>query len=178
EPFCSFAEACPELYDRTVAINGVSKCYAMTGWRIGYAGGPPAIISAMKTIQSQSTSNPCSISQVAATAALNGDQTCVGQMRDAYKERHAFIVAALNDIPGFECRETDGAFYAFPRVTGALEKLGIANDAELVSFLLNRADVAMVPGSAFGAPGCLRISFACSLDTLREAVARLKKALT
>ena len=178
KPFCSFAEACPDLYDRTVTINGVSKCYAMTGWRIGYAGGPPAVISAMKTIQSQSTSNPCSISQVAATAALNGDQDCVKQMRDAYKERHAYIVAALNEIPGFECRETDGAFYAFPRVTGALEKLGYENDPELVSLLLGSADVAMVPGSAFGAPGYVRISFACSLDTLREAVTRIKRALT
>src|SRR5690606_36553871 len=178
EPFCSFAEACPELYDRTVAINGVSKCYAMTGWRIGYAGGPPAVIAAMKTIQSQSTSNPCSISQVAATAALNGDQACVKLMRDAYKERHAYIVGALNEIPGFECRETDGAFYAFPRVTGALEKLGYKDDTELVSFLLSSADVATVPGSAFGAPGYVRISFACSLDTLREAVARVERALS
>ena len=178
DPFCSFAEACPSLRDRTVTINGVSKCYAMTGWRIGYAGGPSAVISAMKTIQSQSTSNPCSISQVAATAALNGDQACVRHMRDAYKERHAYIVSALNEIPGFECRETDGAFYAFPRVTGALEKLGYKDDTELVSFLLSSADVAMVPGSAFGAPGYVRISFACSLDTLREAVARIERALS
>jgi aspartate aminotransferase len=177
EPFCSFAEACPGLYDRTVTINGVSKGYAMTGWRIGYAGGPTGVISAMKTIQSQSTSNPCSISQVAAAAALNGDQDCVQQMRDAYRERHAFIVAALNEIPGFECRETDGAFYAFPRVTGVLERMGYGNDTELVSFLLSSADVAMVPGSAFGAPGYVRISFACSLDTLREAVTRIKRAL-
>jgi len=176
-PFCSFAEACPDLLDRTITINGVSKSYAMTGWRIGYAGGPHAIIAAMKTIQSQSTSNPCSISQAAATAALNGDQSCVGVMRDAYRERHDYIVDALNDIPGFECRKTDGAFYAFPRVTRALQKLGLAGDAELVAWLLSEADVAMVPGSAFGASGYVRISFACSLDTMREAVGRIRKAM-
>jgi aspartate aminotransferase len=176
-PFCSFAEACPELYDRTITINGVSKCYAMTGWRIGYAGGPNAIISAMKTIQSQSTSNPCSISQAAATVALNGDQSCVSDMREAYRMRHDYIVDALNGIPGFECRATDGAFYAFPRVTGALEKLSLSGDAEFVAWLLSEADVAVVPGSAFGAPGYVRISFACSLDELKEAVKRIRKAL-
>jgi aspartate aminotransferase len=176
-PFCSFAEACPELYDRTITINGVSKCYAMTGWRIGYAGGPHAIISAMKTVQSQSTSNPCSVSQAAATAALDGDQSCVAAMRDAYRERHDYIVGALNDIPGFECRKTDGAFYAFPRVTGAVEKLGLTGDSEFVAWLLSEADVAVVPGSAFGAPGYVRISFACSLDELRNAVERIRRCL-
>jgi aspartate aminotransferase len=175
--FCSFAEACPDLYDRTVTINGVSKCYAMTGWRIGYAGGPVEIISAMKTIQSQSTSNPCSVSQAAALAALNGDQSCVAEMCAAYRDRHEYIVGALNDIPGFECRRTDGAFYAFPRVTKALETLGLAGDAEFVAWLLGGADVAVVPGSAFGAPGYVRISFACSLDELKEAVERIRKAL-
>jgi aspartate aminotransferase len=176
-PFCSFAEACPELYDRTVTINGVSKCYAMTGWRIGYAGGPNAIISAMKTIQSQSTSNPCSVSQAAATVALDGDQSCVNEMRDAYQKRHDYIVGALNGVPGFDCRKTDGAFYAFPRVTGALEKLGLTGDAEFVAWLLSEADVAVVPGSAFGASGYVRVSFACSLDELKEAVERIRKAL-
>ena len=175
--FCSFAEACPDLYDRTVTINGVSKCYAMTGWRIGYAGGPVEIISAMKTIQSQSTSNPCSVSQAAALAALNGDQSCVAEMCAAYRDRHEYIVGALNDIPGFECRRTDGAFYAFPRVTKALETLGLAGDAEFVAWLLGGADVAVVPGSAFGAPGYVRISFACSLDELKEAIERIRKAL-
>jgi aspartate aminotransferase len=149
----------------------------MTGWRIGYAGGPNAIISAMKTIQSQSTSNPCSISQAAATVALNGDQSCVSDMREAYRMRHDYIVDALNGIPGFECRATDGAFYAFPRVTGALEKLSLSGDAEFVAWLLSEADVAVVPGSAFGAPGYVRISFACSLDELKEAVKRIRKAL-
>jgi aspartate aminotransferase len=177
-PFSSFAEACPELYERTITINGVSKCYAMTGWRIGYAGGPQALIAAMKTIQSQSTSNPCSISQAASAAALNGEQTAVAEMTAAYRERHDYIVEALNNVPGFECRKSDGAFYAFPRVVGALERQGLAGDAELVSYLLSEADVAMVPGSAFGAPGYVRISFACSLDELRAAVSRLHKVLS
>jgi aspartate aminotransferase len=176
-PFTSFAAACPDLYDRTVTINGVSKCYAMTGWRIGYAGGPKALINAMKTIQSQSTSNPCSISQAASVAALEGDQSCVEEMTAAYRTRHDYIVPALNELPGFECRRADGAFYAFPRVTGALERLGLAGDAELVEFLLKEADVATVPGSAFGAPGYLRASFACSMEELREAVSRLRLAL-
>jgi aspartate aminotransferase len=177
-PFSSFAEACPGLYERTITINGVSKCYAMTGWRIGYAGGPQALISAMKTIQSQSTSNPCSISQAASAAALNGDQTSVAEMTAAYKERHDYIVEALNDVPGFECRKSDGAFYAFPRVAGALQQQRLAGDTELVAYFLSEADVAMVPGSAFGAPGYVRISFACSLDTLRVAVQRMRRSLS
>jgi len=177
-PFSSFAEACPDLYERTITINGVSKCYAMTGWRIGYAGGPQALIAAMKTIQSQSTSNPCSISQAASAAALNGEQAAVAEMTAAYRERHEYIVDALNNVPGFECRKSEGAFYAFPRVVGALERQGLAGDAELVSYLLSEADVAMVPGSAFGAPGYVRISFACSLDELRAAVSRLHKVLS
>lgn len=177
EPFVSFAEACPDLFDRTITINGVSKCYAMTGWRIGYAGGPKALINAMKTIQSQCTSNPCSISQAAAVAALDGDQSCVASMTDAYRQRHRFIVEALNTLPGFECRATDGAFYAFPRVTGAIGSLGLKDDIELVEFLLNEADVAVVPGSAFGAPGYVRISFACSEGMLAEAVRRMRRAL-
>lgn len=177
EPFSSFAAACPDLYERAVTVNGVSKCYAMTGWRIGYAGGPKALINAMKTIQSQSTSNPCSISQAASVAALDGDQACVQEMTKAYRERHDYIVPALNELSGFECRRADGAFYAFPRVTGALERLGLAGDAELVEFLLKEADVATVPGSAFGAPGYLRASFACSMTELHEAVSRLARAL-
>jgi len=177
EPFVSFAQACPDLYDRTITINGVSKCYAMTGWRIGYAGGPGKLINAMKTIQSQCTSNPCSISQAASVAALDGDQACVASMTAAYRRRHDYIVGALNTLPGFECRESAGAFYAFPRVTGAIRSQGLKDDVELVEFLLNAADVAMVPGSAFGSPGYVRISFACSEETLAEAVARMRRAL-
>jgi len=177
EPFASFAATCPNLFERTITINGVSKAYAMTGWRIGYAAGPQELISAMKTIQSQSTSNPCSISQVAAQAALDGDQSAVAEMTAAYKKRHDYIVSALNEIDGFECRRGEGTFYAFPRVSGALENLGLAGDADLVELLINKAEVACVPGSAFGAPGYMRLSFACSLETLEEAITRIKRAL-
>ena len=177
EPFVSFATACPDLYDRMVTINGVSKAYAMTGWRIGYAAGPEVLIRAMTTIQSQSTSNACSVSQAAAQAALDGDQSPVREMTAKYRKRHDYIVAALNGLDGFECRESDGTFYAFPRITGALEKLGLASDIELVERLINAADVACVPGSAFGAPGYLRLSFACSLETLEEAVNRIIRVL-
>lgn len=176
--FTSFASACPALRDRTVTVNGVSKAYAMTGWRIGYAAGPRELIEGMTTIQSQSTSNPCSISQAAAVAALNGDQSCVAQMKDAYKQRHDFFVAALNDIEGFECRPGEGTFYAFPRVQGALAARSMKTDSELVEYLLDAADLACVPGSAFGAPGYLRFSFACSLETLEESIIRMKRALT
>jgi aspartate aminotransferase len=176
-PFCSLADACPDLVDQVVTINGVSKCYAMTGWRIGYAGGPREIIKAMKTIQSQITSNPSSISQVAATAALNGDQSCIGEMLKAYKARSDYIVAALNSIPGFECREGEGAFYAFPKVVGAIEAQGLKDDGELVKLLLEKGDVVMVPGTPFGAPGYLRISFACSIEELEKAVTRITSAL-
>ncbi|MEE8539910.1 MAG: pyridoxal phosphate-dependent aminotransferase [Woeseiaceae bacterium] len=177
EPFCSIATACPDLIDQVITINGVSKCYAMTGWRIGYAGGPKEVIRAMKTIQSQITSNPSSISQVAAAAALDGDQTCITEMVAAYKERSDYIVKALNEIPGFECRNGEGAFYAFPQVTGAMQEKGLAEDNDLVKLLLNEADVVMVPGTPFGAPGYVRISFACSIDELEKAVARIRATL-
>ncbi len=178
EPFCSLATAVPELKKQTVTVNGVSKCYAMTGWRIGYAGGPAEVIKAMKTIQSQATSNPSSVSQVAAIAALDGDQACVAEMNKAYKARSDYIVGALNSIPGFECRPGEGAFYAFPRVTGAIEAKGLKDDFELVELLLKEAIVVMVPGTPFGSPGYLRISFACSLEELEESVRRIKAALS
>jgi len=177
EPFTSLASACPQLYDRVITINGVSKCYAMTGWRIGYAGGPPEMIQAMKKIQGQSTSNACSISQAAAVAALRGDQSCMARMNRAFRERHDYVVAALNTIPGVRCLEGDGTFYAFPDVSGVMERMGIADDAALTTMLLNEADVAVVPGSAFGAPKHLRLSFACGLDTLKEAMTRLRKVM-
>jgi len=177
EPFCSLVTACPDLYDQVVTINGVSKCYAMTGWRVGYAGGPPEVIKAMKTIQSQITSNPCSVSQVAAAAALDGDQTCIADMLKAYKARSDYIVGALNDIPGFECREGEGAFYAFPKVTEAMAAKGLATDADLVKRILERSDVVMVPGTPFGAPGYVRLSFACSIEELEKAIDRIRSAL-
>ena len=177
EPFVSFAAACPSLYERTVTINGVSKCYAMTGWRIGYAGGPKAIVGAMKKLQGQSTSNPCSISQAASIAALTGDQSCVKQMNLAFNERHEYIVAALNGIPGFKCIPAAGAFYAFPNVSEAMRRKGAADDTAFSEMLLKEGDVAVVPGSAFGAPGYIRMSFACSIETLKDAVARMKRVV-
>ncbi|MGI9204274.1 MAG: pyridoxal phosphate-dependent aminotransferase [Woeseiaceae bacterium] len=177
EPFCSIVTACPALYDQVVTINGVSKCYAMTGWRVGYAGGPKEVIKAMKTIQSQITSNPCSVSQVAAAAALDGDQQCMAEMLKAYKARSDYIVDALNDIPGFECREGEGAFYAFPKVTEAMATKGLETDADLVKLVLESGDVVMVPGTPFGAPGYVRLSFACSIEELEKAIDRIRAAL-
>jgi aspartate aminotransferase len=178
EPFTSFLEANPSLYDRTVTINGVSKAYAMTGWRIGYCGAPKELANAMATIQGQSTSNPSSISQRAATVALNGDQACVGQMNKAFQERHDFVVAGLNAIPGIACRPGAGTFYAFADVTGAMQKLGIKDDSAFAEYLLVEGGVAVVPGSGFGAPGHMRISFACSLKTLEDALARIRRVVT
>ena len=177
DPFITFAAACPSLKDRTVTTNGVSKAYAMTGWRIGYAAGPEELITAMKTIQSQSTSNACNVSQAAAVEALNGGQSCVAEMTAAYRARHDYVVDALNDISGFECRRGEGTFYAFPRVRGALDAKGMDQDVELVEHLLNAADVACVPGSAFGAPDYIRLSFACSMESLEESIRRIKRAL-
>ena len=175
QPFCSFATACPDLLERTVTINGVSKCYAMTGWRIGYAAGSEALIRPMKTMQSQSTSNPCSISQHAAVAALNGDQSCVQDMNVAYNERHDYLVKALNSLPGYECLPAAGTFYAFPRVLDAIAAKGLGNDSEYAEYLLQEANIAVVPGTAFGAPGHIRLAFSTSLDQLEEAVARLRR---
>jgi len=175
EPFTSFAEACPDLYDRTLTMNGISKAYAMTGWRIGYCGGPEAVVKAMKKIQSQSTSNPVSVSQAAAVAALTGGNECITDMLVHFKARHDYLVAALNKIPGFKCIEGAGTFYAFPDVTEAMQMKGAEDDTAFSSMLLEEAEVALVPGSAFGAPGYLRFSFATSMEVLEEAVARITK---
>jgi aspartate aminotransferase len=177
EPFVSFAQANPQLYARTVTINGVSKAYAMTGWRIGYCGGPKEIVTAMGTIQGQSTSNASSISQRAATAALNGSQDCVRQMNKAFKERHDFVVAGLNAIPGISCQPGAGTFYAFANIEGAMLSLGIKDDNAFAEYLLVEAGVAVVPGSGFGAPGHMRISFACSMKTLEDALRRIERVL-
>jgi aspartate aminotransferase len=178
EPFCSFVEANPRLYSRTVTINGMSKAYAMTGWRIGYCGGPKEIIAAMSTIQGQSTSNASSISQRASTVALNGDQQCVADMNKAFKARHDFVVAGLNAIPGISCLPGAGTFYAFAHVEAAMRSLGMNDDNEFAEYLLVQAGVAVVPGSGFGAPNHIRISFACSMDMLQDALRRIAKALT
>ncbi len=177
EPFTSFAAACPELFERTVTINGVSKCYAMTGWRIGYAAGPATLIGAMRKIQSQSTSNACTVSQYAALAALTGDQSCVAEMTRAFRQRHDFVVDALNAIDGVTCRPGEGTFYAFADARDAIRRLGLADDTDLCQMLLHEAGVAVVPGSAFGTAEHFRLSFACGMETLRDALARLEFAL-
>jgi aspartate aminotransferase len=177
EPFASLLTVAPELYDRTVTINGVSKAYAMTGWRIGYCGGPKEIITAMGTIQGQSTSNASSISQKAAVAALNGDQQCVTDMNRAFKERHDYLVGALNSLPGVSCLPGAGTFYAFADVRGAMRDLGLRDDNSFCELLLNKALVAVVAGSGFGAPGHMRLSFACSKETLEKAIARIRAVL-
>jgi aspartate aminotransferase len=178
EPFTSFAQANPQLYDRTVTINGCSKVYAMTGWRIGYCGASKELCAAMGTIQGQSTSNASSVSQRAAAVALNGDQSCVTEMNKAFKERHDFVVAGLNTIPGISCLPGAGTFYAFANVEKAMQSLGIKDDNAFAEFLLLDAGVAVVPGSGFGAPGHMRISFACSLKTLDDALSRIRRVLT
>ena len=175
-PFCNILMACPDLYDQTIVLNGVSKAYAMTGWRIGYAGGPKPLIAAMKKIQSQSTSNPTSVAQEAAQVALNSDQSCVAEMCKAFQDRHDYLVEALNAIPGVECLPSDGTFYSFPSVKGAMEKLGMDSDVKFAEHLLDQVGVALVPGSAFGAEGHVRISFATSLDNLKQAVDRIGRA--
>lgn len=183
-PFVNILNACPDLYSRTMVLNGVSKAYSMTGWRIGYAAGPEAIITAMENVQSQSTSNPTSISQVAAEAALNGDQGCITPMLQAFRERHVFVVDALNAIPGVKCLPAGGAFYAFADVRPAIAKLAAAGkiaaatDVALSEYLLEQGGVAVVPGSAFGAEGYMRLSFATSMQNLQQAIERIGKALS
>lgn len=178
-PFVNILDACPELKDRTLVLNGVSKAYSMTGWRIGYAGGPAEIIKAMKKIQSQSTSNPTSISQVAAEAALSGPQACIDEMLTAFKERHDYVVGRLNRIPGIHCLPTDGTFYCFPSIQDALNNIsGVENDVELAEYLIEQAGVALVPGSAFGLNGHVRLSIATSMDNLTAALDRLESVFS
>lgn len=172
-PFTNILEVCPELTDRTVVLNGVSKAYSMTGWRIGYAGGPKDIITAMRKVQSQSTSNPCSISQVAATEALNASQECIQTMLVQFKKRHLFVVDRINQIPGFKCIPAAGAFYAFMDVREAMKIKGFESDTDFATAILEQVEVAAVPGSGFGAEGYLRISFATSMELLEEALNRI-----
>lgn len=174
ESFHNIAMVAPDLKDRIVILSGVSKAYAMTGWRIGYAAGPKPLIAAMKKIQSQSTSNPASISQWAALAALEGDQSCITDMVKAFKQRHDYLVEALNEVPGMKCIAGDGTFYTFANIDELIRIKGAESDVELCEMMLNEAKVALVPGTAFGSPGHCRFSFACSLDTLKEAVKRIK----
>jgi aspartate aminotransferase len=178
QPFANIINACPELYDRTLVVNGVSKAYAMTGWRIGYAGGPAPLITAMKKIQSQSTSSPNSIAQVAAEAALSGDQSCIQQMTLAFKRRHDYLLDAINEIPGLSCQSADGAFYMFISAEAAMKTMGIKTDIAFAERLLNEGKVAVVPGSAFGMSGYIRMSYALDMPLLEEGVLRIKTALT
>lgn len=173
--FANLAMVAPDLKDRIVILSGVSKAYAMTGWRIGYAAGPKTIIAAMKKIQSQSTSNPASISQYAAAAALDGDQSCIDTMITEFKKRHDYLVDALNAIDGIECVAGDGTFYAFAHIDGLMQKAGVSTDVELCEKLLTEAKVALVPGSAFGAEGYCRLSFATSMDVLQQAIKRISE---
>ena len=178
EPFSNIVMACPELYNQTIVLNGVSKAYSMTGWRIGYAAGPTDLIKAMKKIQSQSTSNPTSISQYAAQAALEGDQSCISEMLVAFKERHDYVVEQLNLINGISCISSDGTFYCFPDFNAILNRLdNIDNDVDLAEYILEKAGVALVPGSAFGLDGHMRISIATSMENLVNAIDRIAKLL-
>ncbi|MCY4211950.1 MAG: pyridoxal phosphate-dependent aminotransferase [Gammaproteobacteria bacterium] len=176
--FSNILNVCPELANRTVVVNGVSKAYSMTGWRIGFLGGPQALVQAAQKIQSQSTSNPSSISQYATLAALNGDKTYINESTAIFKQRHDFVHAGLNAIEGVECTPSDGTFYSFPNMGGVINRLdGVSNDVQLGEFLLERAEVALVPGSAFGANGYLRLSYATSMENLEAAINRLGDAL-
>jgi aspartate aminotransferase len=175
EPFANILNACPDLVDRTIVLNGVSKAYAMTGWRIGYCAGPNPLIAAMKNVQSQSTSNATSIAQVAAEAALNGDQSCMAPMLKAFRDRHDHVVARLNQLQGVRCLPAQGAFYAFPDFGEAMARKGYSDDVAMAEAILNAVGVALVPGSAFGAPGHLRLSYATSMANLDAAIDRLEK---
>ena len=183
DKFYNILNAAPELKPRCIVLNGVSKAYSMTGWRIGYAAGPAYIIKAMEILQSQSTSNPTSISQVAAQAALEGSQDCITPMVEAFRERHEYVVARFNQMPGIKCIAAGGAFYAFPDAREAIAglhkagKISEPSDIALSEYLLENVGVAVVPGSAFGAEGYFRISFATSMDNLRNALDRIASAL-
>lgn len=177
EPFTNIVMACRDLYERTIVLNGVSKAYSMTGWRIGYAGGPANLIKAMKKVQSQSTSSPATMCQLAAEEALRGDQSCIAEMNKAFKRRHDMVLAGLNAIKGVECIAGDGTFYLFPSMQGMIDNMnGINDDLELGAHLVDNAGVALVPGTAFGLPGHMRLSFATSDEALKEALARIEKA--
>lgn len=175
DPYYNILMVNSSLKDRTIVLNGVSKAYAMTGWRIGYAAGPEAIIKSMKKVQGQSTSNPCSIAQAAAVEALNGDQSFIQMMVDEFKMRHDYLVENLNKIDGVECPTSDGAFYSFPKVEKLIQRLGLKNDIEFSTLCLEKLNIALVPGSAFGADGYVRFSFATSMENIQTAVQKLSE---
>lgn len=175
DPYYNILMVNSSLKDRTIVLNGVSKAYAMTGWRIGYAAGPEAIIKSMKKVQGQSTSNPCSIAQAAAVEALNGDQSFIQMMVDEFKMRHDYLVENLNKIDGVDCPTSDGAFYSFPKVEKLIQRLGLKNDIEFSTLCLEKLNIALVPGSAFGADGYVRFSFATSMENIQTAVQKLSE---
>jgi len=178
EGFNNILNVCPELQDRTVMLNGVSKAYSMTGWRIGYGAGPADLIKAMKKVQSQSTSNPCSIAQAAAQAALEGDQSFLKTMCDTFKERHDYVLHRLNSMDDVDCLASDGTFYSFPSFHAVIERMDdIENDVQLAEYLLEKAEVAVVPGSAFGSEGHLRLSYATDMGSLEKALTRIAAAI-
>ncbi|MBL4712022.1 MAG: aminotransferase class I/II-fold pyridoxal phosphate-dependent enzyme, partial [Gammaproteobacteria bacterium] len=178
EGFNNILSVCPELSAQTVVINGVSKAYSMTGWRIGYSGGPVDIIKGMKKIQSQSTSNPSSIAQYAAQAALEGDQSFLKDMCEVFKQRHDYVYKTLKEIEGVEVLPSDGTFYSFAYFQNVIDRMdGIEDDVQLAQLLLEKADVALVPGSAFGLSGYLRFSYATDMDSLEKALNRIKKTI-
>jgi len=177
-PFSTITAACPSLAERTVTINGVSKCYAMSGWRVGYAAGSLPVIQAMTALQSQSTTNACSISQTAARAALDGDQTCVRDMCASFRRRHDLVYGRLNAMEGVDCIAGLGTFYMFPNISEAIARKGLDNDTAFCDALLEEVGLALVPGSAFGAQGHLRISFAASSETLDDALDRLTQFIS
>ncbi|MBT8495985.1 MAG: pyridoxal phosphate-dependent aminotransferase [Deltaproteobacteria bacterium] len=180
--YTSIATLSKEAAERTIVVDGVSKTYAMTGWRIGWTAGHETLIKAMAKIQGQSTSGACHIAQVAATAALTGSQDCVAEMRKSFDARRKAIVVGLNAIDGVSCRTPEGAFYAFPDVSafnGAKTAGGetISDDVALAGYLLDAAKVAVVPGAGFGSPGFVRMSYACSMDDIKSGVGRMSEAL-
>ena len=175
EKFHNIVMACPDLYDRTIVLNGVSKAYAMTGWRIGYAAGPADLIAAMKKIQSQSTSNPCSVSQAAAVEALNGSQQCIADMLKEFKKRHDYVLARLNAMDGVEAIASDGTFYLFPNISKVLARMPTMNDdLDFAEALLVDQGVALVPGTAFGLKNHIRLSIATSEENLTNALDRIE----
>ena len=178
EGFNNILNVCPELSEQTVVINGVSKAYSMTGWRIGYSGGPTEIIKGMKKMQSQSTSNPTSIAQYAAQAALEGDQSFLKKMCEVFKQRHDFVSNTLNTMQGVECPASDGTFYSFPSFHAVIDRMdGIDDDVQLAQLILEKADVALMPGSAFGLDGHLRLSYATDMNSLEKALTRIKQTI-
>ncbi len=176
--FNNIVNVCPELYERTVVVNGVSKAYSMTGWRIGYAGGPEWLLKGIKNIQSQSTSNATSIAQAAAVEALSGDQSCIRESAGLFRQRHDYVLGRLQNMPGIHCLPAEGTFYIFPDMSNLInESKNIDNDIDLAAFFLDKAEVSTIPGSAFGAPGHIRISFATSMKNLEESMDRISKNL-